>query len=261
MPQASPAVRRDCGEPSPKSPAHGRWAQQGAVAAEGTGGSQSPPSQGLGKAVAAPAPATHPQELGSGGTAGAPCGAGAARGSWWRCSRALSHEAATLLQAVPGSGPALLRHAQNLCPGLGPAVPQPRGRSPPCPSRCLGDAPRLKPPAAARLILQLPAAERFLHVFSLHLPQNRVPPALLRFAQRSLTSPHCLHHGTDTERGARAERGLRSAPGLQPQSEAPDKLRAGSHCWKGPTDRGSPRCTVLAPVFFCYQPLIEPNLV
>lgn len=52
---------------------NGRWAQQGAVAAEGTGGSQSPPSQGLGKAVAAPAPATQPWKLGSGGTAGAPC--------------------------------------------------------------------------------------------------------------------------------------------------------------------------------------------
>lgn len=137
---------------------NGRWAQQGAVAAEGTGDSQGPP----------PAPATHPRELGAGGRGAqqklpARCGAGAARGSWWRCSRAPSREAATLLQAVPGSGPALLRHAQNLCPGLGPAVPQPR--SPPCPSRCLGDAPWLKPPAAARLILQLPASELFLHFF------------------------------------------------------------------------------------------------
>lgn len=235
----------------------GQWLRRG------LGAAKAPPARALAKPWQRQLLPHSPGNWGQGAQREPParCGAGAARGSWWRCSRALSHEAATLLQAVLGSGPALLQHAQNLCPGLGPAVPQPRGRSPPCPSRCLGDAPRLKPPAAARLILQLPAAERFLHVFSLHLPQNRAPPALLRFAQHSLTSPHCLHHGTDTERGARAERGLRSAPGLQPQSEAPDKLRAGSHCWKGPTDRGSPRCTVLTPVFFCYQPLIEPNLV
>lgn len=75
-----------------------------------------------------------------------------------------------------------------------PLCPSPGAAHLPAPADASGDAPRLKPPAAARLILQLPAAECFLHVFSLHLPQNRAPPALLRFAQRSLTSPHCLHH-------------------------------------------------------------------
>lgn len=189
MPQASPAVRRDCGEPSPKSPAHGRWAQQGAVAAEGTGDSQGPP----------PAPATHPRELGAGGRRAqrklpARCGAGGARGSWWRCSRALSHEAATLLQAVPGSGPALLQHAQNLCPGLGPAVPQPRGRSPPCPSRRLRGCTTAEATSSSPAHPAAPCLRALFTFFSLHLPQNRAPPALLRFAQRSLTSPHCLHH-------------------------------------------------------------------
>lgn len=56
MPRASPAARRDCGGPSPKSPAHRRWAQQGAVAAEGTGGGQITPAR-----------ATQPWELGAGG--------------------------------------------------------------------------------------------------------------------------------------------------------------------------------------------------
>lgn len=169
---------------------NGRWAQQGAVAAEGTGGSQSPPSQGLGKAVAAPAPATHPQELGSGGTAGAPCGAGAARGSWWRCSRAPSREAATLLQAVPGSGPALLRHAQNLCPGLGPAVPQPRGRSPPCPSRCLRGCTTAEATSSSPAHPAAPCRRAFFTCFFPTSATKSSPssPAAFRPAQPDLTT-------------------------------------------------------------------------
>lgn len=109
----------------------GQWLRRG------LGAAKAPPARALAKLWQRQLLPHSPGNWGQGAQREPParCGAGAARGSWWRCSRALSHEAATLLQAVLGSGPALLQHAQNLCPGLGPAVPQPR--SPPCPSRRL----------------------------------------------------------------------------------------------------------------------------
>lgn len=193
MPQASPAARRDCGEPSPKSQREVGTARGGGCG--GDWGQPKPPQPGpwqsCGSASSchtaletgvrghsgSPLPAAVQEQLGgAGGGAAGPCPM-----KQPPCCRLCR---ARVLRCC-GTHRTCAQVSVLLCPS--PAHL-------PAPADASGDAPRLKPPAAARLILQLPAAERFLHVFSLHLPQNRAPPALLRFAQHSLTSPHCLHH-------------------------------------------------------------------